>query len=39
MDRGDRQLNEDYAHLRGDYAEDLYGFSFSQNDLGTINRH
>ncbi|MFT5419723.1 MAG: filamentous hemagglutinin [Candidatus Endobugula sp.] len=33
----DGQLNEEYAHLRGDYAEDLYGFSFSQNDLGDVN--
>ncbi|MFT6791397.1 MAG: hypothetical protein ACJA04_000599 [Cellvibrionaceae bacterium] len=40
-DRGEdvdgKDLNEDYSKVRGEYAEDLYGFSFSQNDLGEVD--
>lgn len=35
-DRGEK-LNEECSHIRGDYAEGLYGFSFSKNDLGRVN--
>ena len=36
-DNPSTDLNESYSLLRGDYAEELYGFSFSKNDLGNLN--
>ncbi|MCV2884698.1 filamentous hemagglutinin N-terminal domain-containing protein [Aestuariibacter sp. AA17] len=36
-DRGTDELNEEYAHIRGEYSAENYGFSFSNNDLGTLN--
>ena len=36
-DLDDKDLNEEYSKLRGEYAGELYGFSFSQNDLGELN--
>ena len=35
--RGSEELNEAYSDLRGNYAEDNYGFSFANNGLGTVN--
>lgn len=36
-DRGDHELNDQYANIRGDYSKENYGFSFSNNELGNLN--
>lgn len=36
-DRDNHVLNDQYASIMGDYASDNYEFSYSNNDLGTVN--